>query len=89
MCTSPVGGPPELPPHARRREKEWKIQVQKKGITSACAEKSAMPGPRQPDAGNYLRMRGEEMLIARIDRRRMELPPHARRREAQDNTTRS
>ena len=39
-----------------------------------------MPGPRQPDAGNYLRMRGEEMLIARIDRRRMELPPHARRR---------
>ena len=50
----------ELPPHARRRAEAPGSQIKKRGITSACAEKSSLNGYAPRLTGNYLRMRGEE-----------------------------
>ena len=53
----------ELPPHARRRA-TGVIQAQTvEGITSACAEKSYPARCRGWRQRNYLRMRGEELLL--------------------------
>ena len=50
----------ELPPHARRRGGAEANTGPNNGITSACAEKSAVESSSLPKARNYLRMRGEE-----------------------------
>ena len=50
----------ELPPHARRRAFARGRVADIAGITSACAEKSALDTPVDPHTRNYLRMRGEE-----------------------------
>ena len=70
----------ELPPHARRRGACPPVQILRRGITSACAEKSGLPRGGHSNGRNYLRMRGEETVAPtrRISSR--ELPPHARRR---------
>ena len=52
------------------------------GITSACAEKRHDLRAVQVALGNYLRMRGEEVIFEPPAVLGMELPPHARRREA-------
>ena len=70
----------ELPPHARRRAVVKPATAKAQGITSACAEKSVAEAKLAELTRNYLRMRGEEvMLFSPIDRL-SELPPHARRR---------
>ena len=53
----------ELPPHARRREPAFAVDVDFAGITSACAEKSGRKRLNNRDCGNYLRMRGEERSL--------------------------
>ena len=50
----------ELPPHARRRDTRAGSIFAYRGITSACAEKSRPDAQPRRQAGNYLRMRGEE-----------------------------
>ena len=50
----------ELPPHARRRGACPPVQILRRGITSACAEKSGLPRGGHSNGRNYLRMRGEE-----------------------------
>ena len=50
------------------------------GITSACAEKSIPTLPPISLHRNYLRMRGEELLLDPDGETTEELPPHARRR---------
>ena len=70
----------ELPPHARRREVACPRSAVWPGITSACAEKSALDTPVDPHTRNYLRMRGEERQRSGHSASGLELPPHARRR---------
>ena len=54
----------ELPPHARRRAQDSRRHRVPLGITSACAEKSIIGAFSQLEGGNYLRMRGEEIIAA-------------------------
>ena len=70
----------ELPPHARRRVFNPDGITLNRGITSACAEKSAIGVMHGHFHGNYLRMRGEEGFSERGYITALELPPHARRR---------
>ena len=70
----------ELPPHARRRALRAEERLGLVGITSACAEKSALRHRRVSGHRNYLRMRGEEAGLLTLLDRGQELPPHARRR---------
>ena len=53
----------ELPPHARRRVVQRALPVWLRGITSACAEKRGVVLAQADTEGNYLRMRGEEVVI--------------------------
>ena len=53
----------ELPPHARRRVIADDKVPANSGITSACAEKSFSTMNARAISRNYLRMRGEEVLI--------------------------
>ena len=50
------------------------------GITSAYAEKSSRTAIANLERGNYLRIRGEELLQVTGSIERLELPPHTRRR---------
>ena len=70
----------ELPPHARRRGSRVVVVGFERGITSACAEKSATVDSACSRAWNYLRMRGEETVSVPYSSSGLELPPHARRR---------
>ena len=72
----------ELPPHARRRAMTIYTTRDEAGITSACAEKSIPTLPPISLHRNYLRMRGEELLLDPDGETTEELPPHARRRGA-------
>ena len=74
----------ELPPHARRRAEAPGSQIKKRGITSACAEKSSLNGYAPRLTGNSLRMRGEESDFRPWAFPLPELPPHARRRADDD-----
>ena len=51
----------ELPPHTRRRVREFIMGTLEGGTTSAYAEKSQLPKPSAGPAWNYLRIRGEEL----------------------------
>ena len=74
----------ELPPHARRRGLTSSSGDTRVGITSACAE-TRTPTPATPvPPRNYLRMRGEERARSAKRVSEQELPPHARRREPND-----
>ena len=53
----------ELPPHARRRVQSRGGVPARRGITSACAEKSVSAIQDLTTSGNYLRMRGEELPV--------------------------
>ena len=75
----------ELPPHARRRAARARMEVELRGITSACAEKRWIDLARSNHRGNYLRMRGEELLDVCHFYAVMELPPHARRRDHREH----
>ena len=69
----------ELPPRARRIHGRHQSRVVACGTTSACAENTsdAMLDIILP--GNYLRVRGEYLLIWRSCLTCTELPPRARR----------
>ena len=73
---------PEIPPHARRRDRVLHGALDKRGNTSACAEKRTRPEIRQTRLWKYLRMRGEESKAVTFSTAKPEIPPHARRRES-------
>ena len=69
----------ELPPHARRIQScQVNIPIGN-GTTSACAENTAISPPPGKLKRNYLRMRGEYLLVGQWSSLFLELPPHARR----------
>ena len=51
------------------------------GTTSAYAEKSCLRHVRASRTRNYLRIRGEELIVGVLSCRGWELPPHTRRRD--------
>ena len=51
----------------------------KRGTTSACAENTSQAPPPPPSPVNYLRMRGEYVVLRWWEEIWTELPPHARR----------
>ena len=69
----------ELPPRARRIQKESRIVVFKLGTTSACAENTGIICEHFHFLRNYLRVRGEYLLGVVIGFTYWELPPRARR----------
>ena len=70
----------ELPPHTRRRVERVGEQLQQIGTTSAYAEKRLTPLVCVTPTGNYLRIRGEEIVNDVQKPGVGELPPHTRRR---------
>ena len=76
---STINSGSELPPRARRihvRACGWGWVW---GTTSACAENTATWRQKPVYAWNYLRVRGEYVVIHFTSRPGMELPPRARR----------
>ena len=71
----------EIPPHARRRGLLHTRPHRDYGNTSARAEKRTRTCGTAYSTRKYLRTRGEESHQRSINRRAMEIPPHARRRE--------
>ena len=71
--------PPELPPHARRIHGLGFFLSSNRGTTSACAENTYGGGYDHFAIWNYLRMRGEYLVIEAPIDSILELPPHARR----------
>ena len=69
----------ELPPRARRIRAETFYTGQAAGTTSACAENTAGASRKLYGVWNYLRVRGEYCPGPKVARRRLELPPRARR----------
>ena len=69
----------ELPPHARRIRVAGLNTTAENGTTSACAENTDCSGLEAVDPGNYLRVRGEYLLMGGVGSGEVELPPHARR----------
>ena len=69
----------ELPPRARRIQREYGKIVRGVGTTSACAENTIFMGLSASARGNYLRVRGEYLSYVDIPYSVMELPPRARR----------
>ena len=69
----------ELPPRARRIRPSSSRATERTGTTSACAENTAYIGRPHHGHGNYLRVRGEYLLIIPIGKLLQELPPRARR----------
>ena len=70
---------PELPPRARRilnRNHGGKVGA---GTTSACAENTSSGIILATDVRNYLRVRGEYLLMGGVGAGEVELPPRARR----------
>ena len=70
----------EIPPRARRRAKKPMPPTRMIGNTSACAEKSHIPGNRYVLSEKYLRVRGEERSEPCKLALYKEIPPRARRR---------
>ena len=71
--------PLELPPRARRIPCLLPPSPRRFGTTSACAENTGRSGFRGSAAGNYLRVRGEYIVLRFGDAAWRELPPRARR----------
>ena len=69
----------ELPPRARRIRAIKMYGTGKTGTTSACAENTAGDTSARSNSWNYLRVRGEYVLLSYPLRQRKELPPRARR----------
>ena len=69
----------ELPPRARRIHPQDFDHDNVKGTTSACAENTPALSEGEHRIRNYLRVRGEYVLVARSSSRLRELPPRARR----------
>ncbi|VEI98269.1 Uncharacterised protein [Corynebacterium matruchotii] len=69
----------ELPPRARRIPRFRQAINKLIGTTSACAENTGLFIARQPQFGNYLRVRGEYLHNKGRGAMRSELPPRARR----------
>ena len=69
----------ELPPRARRIQPRTPLCFTGLGTTSACAENTQHHGIVDQCGWNYLRVRGEYCPQRILDRRRLELPPRARR----------
>ena len=69
----------ELPPRARRIPEAESKEDGKVGTTSACAENTLSILPGCHASGNYLRVRGEYEMFARVANAAPELPPRARR----------
>ena len=73
------GGVLELPPRARRILRVENPLIIFRGTTSACAENTTRHGLRRTSKWNYLRVRGEYIILKRIHIDGTELPPRARR----------
>ncbi|VFB06056.1 Uncharacterised protein [Corynebacterium striatum] len=71
----------EIPPRARRRGFQIRVNAAVIGNTSACAEKSFALALALALEGKYLRVRGEEQLLGCQYQGQVEIPPRARRRE--------
>ena len=56
----------ELPPRARRIQTLWTNSPTRPGTTSACAENTVSSTPLTQRQWNYLRVRGEYLLIVYI-----------------------
>ena len=69
----------ELPPHARRIHEGCGRLHNNTGTTSACAENTSASLSGAPPTWNYLRMRGEYLIVVAAIIALVELPPHARR----------
>ena len=69
----------ELPPRARRIRSLQALRNARKGTTSACAENTTIAFQIKPRLWNYLRVRGEYILLLSFSEVSMELPPRARR----------
>ena len=69
----------ELPPHARRIPSNLIPKRHNTGTTSACAENTRLRCRKSTLTWNYLRMRGEYLVIEAPIDSILELPPHARR----------
>ena len=78
----------ELPPRARRIPAGDTANGVARGTTSACAENTRYRRLLGPCSGNYLRVRGEYVMIAPTYFLFGELPPRARRILAADQATR-
>ena len=76
---SHTAGKTELPPRARRIPAGTTVRACGSGTTSACAENTKDRLEGKPDAGNYLRVRGEYRLRCPPRSNGLELPPRARR----------
>ena len=70
---------PELPPRARRIQVKYHGHIMDRGTTSACAENTASRIPKYHMTWNYLRVRGEYLIISARCVKNWELPPRARR----------
>ena len=75
--TEPVSG--ELPPRARRIHQPGTASVRIGGTTSACAENTGFGRCGGAPIRNYLRVRGEYLILPQSSGDKMELPPRARR----------
>ena len=73
----------ELPPHARRIRGHPESVRKIFGTTSACAENTARNRRFSSRFWNYLRMRGEYLVQGFDSLDFLELPPHARRIQAE------
>ena len=69
----------ELPPRARRIPAEVTADPRTPGTTSACAENTMPTIARVRQSWNYLRVRGEYLLMGGVGAGEVELPPRARR----------
>mgnify|MGYP002888873911 CR=1 FL=1 len=69
----------ELPPRARRIRLLQNLNHSIPGTTSACAENTCWNNCSSVRRWNYLRVRGEYMLLIDAGDVRWELPPRARR----------
>ena len=69
----------ELPPRARRIRQIHDQGVGGEGTTSACAENTRHHGLTPPHPWNYLRVRGEYVMMLARRSWILELPPRARR----------
>ena len=66
------------PPHARGKGPRCGRSGGRKGITPACAGKSAKPGDKILDTQDHPRMRGEKVAAAAFSGWSLGSPPHAR-----------
>ena len=77
----------ELPPRARRIQVVGMAKGGDQGTTSACAENTTASHAPTPPPRNYLRVRGEYLLLSFWHLLMMELPPRARRIRAREADT--